>query len=141
MDARQVASHEAGSRPVLVYDGDCGFCTTCVRLLERIGPDAEIVAWQHADLAQLGITEEQAVEAVRWVRSDGTVCSGHEAVAAALIACGGIWRLAGRAALLPGLASIAAPLYKLVAANRYRLPGGTPACAVTREPRAPAPRP
>ena len=141
MDARQVVRHEAVSRPVLVYDGDCGFCTTCVHALERIGPDAEVVAWQLTDLTALGITEDQAVEAVRWVRSDGTVCSGHEAVAAALIACGGIWRLAGRATLLPGISSIAALAYRLVAANRYRLPGGTPACAVTREPRAPAPPP
>jgi len=137
MDAKQVARH----RPVLVYDGDCGFCTTCVRLLERIGPEAEIVAWQLTDLAALGITEEQAIEALQWVRSDGTICSGHEAIAAVLIVSGGIWRVAGRVVLLPGISWFAARAYRLIAANRYRLPGGTPACAVTREPRAPAPRP
>jgi predicted DCC family thiol-disulfide oxidoreductase YuxK len=129
---------------VLVYDGGCGFCTTCARFLERIGPDAEIVAWQNTDLAELGIAEEQAVEAVQWVRIDGTARSGHEAISAALIAAGGIWRIAGRAALLPGVSWLAAKVYRLVADNRYRLPGGTPACAVTEaasDPRAPAPRP
>lgn len=116
-------------RPVLVYDGDCGFCTTCARLLERIGPDAEIVAWQLTDLAELGITEEQAADAVQWVQIDGTVRSGHEAIAAVLNTAGRIWKLIGRMILLPGISWVAARIYRLVADNRYRLPGSTPACA------------
>ena len=87
----------ARERPVLVYDGDCGFCTTCARFLERIGPDAEIVAWQLTDLAELGVTEEQAADAVQWVAVDGTVRSGHEAIAAVLGSAGRIWRIVGRA--------------------------------------------
>jgi predicted DCC family thiol-disulfide oxidoreductase YuxK len=114
---------------MLVYDGDCAFCTSCARGLERIGPDAEIVAWQLADLADLGISAEQAAEAVRWVQSDGTVRSGHEAIAAVLSSARGIWAIVGRAMLLPGLSWVAAKAYRLVADNRYRLPGSTPACA------------
>jgi predicted DCC family thiol-disulfide oxidoreductase YuxK len=116
-------------RPVLVYDGDCGFCTTCARFLERIGPDAEIVAWQLTDLTELGVTEAQAAEAVQWVAVDGTVRSGHEAIAAVLSSAGGIWRIAGRLIVLPGVSWLAARAYRLTADNRYRLPGGTPACA------------
>jgi predicted DCC family thiol-disulfide oxidoreductase YuxK len=119
----------AEERPVLVYDGDCGFCTTCARFLERIGPDAEIVAWQLTDLAELGVTEEQAADAVQWVAADGTVRSGHEAIAAVLSAAGGIWRVAGRLIALPGVSWLAARAYRQTADNRYRLPGGTPACA------------
>jgi predicted DCC family thiol-disulfide oxidoreductase YuxK len=115
---------------VLVFDGDCAFCTRSVRVLERIGPDAEIVAWQLTDLDELGITEEQAADAVRWVQIDGTVRSGHEAIAAALGSAGRIWRIVGQVMLLPGISWLAAKAYRLVAANRYRLPGGTPACAV-----------
>lgn len=120
-------------RPVLVYDGDCAFCTRCAHALERIGPDAEIVAWQLTDLAELGITEEQAADAVQWVQVDGTVRAGHEAIAAVLTTAGGIWKIIGRAVLLPGISSMAAKVYRLVADNRYRLPGGTPACAVADE--------
>lgn len=120
---------------MLVYDGDCGFCTTCVRVLETVGPDAEIVAWQLADLAKLGITEEQAADAVQLVQVDGTVRSGHEAIAAVLTTAGRIWTIVGRAVLLPGISWIAARIYRLVANNRYRLPGGTPACAVAAEDR------
>jgi predicted DCC family thiol-disulfide oxidoreductase YuxK len=117
------------ARPVLVFDGDCGFCTSSARALERIGPGAEVVAWQLTDLADLGLTEPQAAEAVQWVEADGTVRRGHEAIAAALLGAGGPWRLAGRALLLPGLSPLAARVYRIVAANRHRLPGGTPACA------------
>lgn len=122
-------------RPVLLYDGDCGFCTTCVRVLERTGPDAEIVAWQLTDLAELGITERRAADAVQWVQIDGTIRSGHEAIAAALTTARGIWKIIGRTVLLPGISWMAAKLYRLVADNRYRLPGGTPACAVADEDR------
>ena len=118
-------------RPVLVYDGDCAFCTSCARLLERIRPDAEIVPWQFTDLAELGITEEQAADAVQWVQIDGTVRSGHEAIAAVLNTAGRIWRIIGRMVLLPGISWMAAKVYRLVARNRYRLPGGTPACALS----------
>lgn len=120
----------ARTRPVLVYDGDCAFCTSSARLLEKIGPAAEIAAWQEIDLDQLGLTEEAAAAAVQWVEIDGTARCGHEAIAAALAGADGIWALAGQALLLPRISPFAAFAYRLVAANRHRLPGGTPACAI-----------
>lgn len=121
---------DARARPVLLYDGDCAFCTSCARLIRRIGPDAEIVAWQLTDLAGLGVTEEQASEALQWVQADGTVRSGHEAIAAMLSTAGRAWRIAGRVLLLPGVSWMAARAYRLVAENRQRLPGGAPTCAL-----------
>lgn len=120
----------ARTQPVLVYDGDCAFCTSSVHLLEKIGPRVEIVAWQLTDLEALGLSEEAAAAAVQWVEIDGCVRSGHEAIAAALDSAGGVWALAGRVLLLPGISPIAAGTYRLIAAYRHRLPGGTPACAV-----------
>ncbi|HVC06541.1 MAG TPA: DUF393 domain-containing protein [Solirubrobacterales bacterium] len=120
-------------RPVLVFDGECSFCTSCARLLKRIGPQAEMVAWQSADLDELGITSAQAAEAVRWIEPDGTVRSGHEAIANALGTAGAFWRIVGRALLLPGITSLAAAVYRLVARNRQRLPGGMSACATGRD--------
>jgi predicted DCC family thiol-disulfide oxidoreductase YuxK len=99
-----------------------------VRVLERIAPDAEVVPWQLTDLAALGITEEQAAAALQCVQIDGTVRSGHEAIAAALESAGRIWSIIGRALRLPGISWVAAGVYRLVADNRQRLPGGTPAC-------------
>jgi predicted DCC family thiol-disulfide oxidoreductase YuxK len=126
----------ARERPVLLYDGDCAFCTNCAHVLERIRPDAEIVPWQFSDLAELGVTEAQAVDAVQWVEAGGTIRSGHEAIAAVLKRAGWVWRLAGRVLMLPGISWIVARAYRLIARNRYRLPGGTPACAVSPERRS-----
>ena len=113
---------------MLVYDGDCAFCSSSARLLEKIGPEAQLVAWQETDLGALGLTEEEAAAAVQWVEAGGGVRSGHQAIAAALKSAGGGWKLAGRVILLPGISWLTAKLYRLVAANRHRLPGGTPAC-------------
>lgn len=118
------------TRPVLLFDGDCAFCTSCVGVVERrIKPAAEVVAWQFADLVALGVSEQQASDALQWVEPDGTVRSGHRAVAAMLASAGPVHRLAGRVLLLPGISWAAAHAYRLIADNRHRLPGGTPACA------------
>jgi predicted DCC family thiol-disulfide oxidoreductase YuxK len=109
------------TRPTLLYDGDCAFCRSCARLLERIGPGARVVPWQLTDLEPLGISPVEAQEAVQWVGADGTVRSGHEAIAAALITAGPLWGIAGRAMLLPGISWLAARGYRLVAANRRHL--------------------
>jgi predicted DCC family thiol-disulfide oxidoreductase YuxK len=119
--------------PVLLYDGDCAFCTSCARLIERrVRPQAEVAPWQFADLDALGVSAEEAIAAALWIGVDGSVHSGHEALAAALKAGRPLWRPLGRLLLLPGISWLAAKGYEQVAANRYRLPGGTPACK--REP-------
>ena len=123
----------AEKRPVFLFDGDCAFCTSCARLLERIGPEATIAAWQVSDLDELGVTAAQAAQAVRWIEIDGTVRSGHEAIAAALGTASWPWRIAGRTLLLPGASLLAAAVYRLVDRNRQRLPGDTPACAIRRD--------
>ena len=61
---------------------------------------------------------------MQWVGRDGTVRSGHAAVAAALGTAGRGWRAVGRLLVAPGVAPIAARVYRIVAANRSRLPAG-----------------
>ena len=114
---------------MLLYDGDCAFCSSCARALQRLKPDAEVAPWQLTDLTRLGVTEEQVAAAVQWVGVDGMVRSGHEAIAAVLSCAGPIWRVVGRLVLLPGISWVAAKTYRLVAENRHRLPGGRPTCA------------
>jgi predicted DCC family thiol-disulfide oxidoreductase YuxK len=108
-------------RPTLVYDGDCSFCGGCARLLGRISPGVEVVPWQLTDLERLGISPRQAQEAVQWADGEGPVRSGHEAIAAALLKAGPLWRALGGALLLPGISWLAARGYRLVAANRRHL--------------------
>jgi predicted DCC family thiol-disulfide oxidoreductase YuxK len=118
---------------VLVYDGDCGFCTTTATwITDRWKPvgRAEAVPWQHlgdTGLTRLGLSSDDVTTAAWWVE-DGRRFRGHLAVAHALMAAGGGWGLVGRALLVPPLRELAGVGYRLVARYRYRLPGGTPAC-------------
>jgi predicted DCC family thiol-disulfide oxidoreductase YuxK len=122
-------AHRLTAVPTLVYDGDCGFCTSAVRFIRRRIPSkAEIVAYQFADHDVLGTTAERAERELLWVEN-GRVYGGARAVARLLTDAGWPWRALGLVADLPPLRPPAQALYRLVAANRMRLPGGTPACA------------
>lgn len=116
--------------PVLVYDGDCGFCSTSARQARRIAPrHVTIAASRTLNLPALGLSAADCDAALQFVDGTGGVHSGAEAVAELLRECGGAWPLAGRTMRLPILREIAAATYRLVARNRHRLPGATPSCA------------
>jgi len=108
----------------LVYDGDCAFCTSSVRLLLRLRVRADtVIAWQHADLPALGLTAEQCQAELQWVADDGVVSSGHEAVARLLLGSALPWRLCGRLLLVPPVSWLAARAYDWIADHPHRLPG------------------
>lgn len=120
-------------RPVLLYDGDCSFCTLSVQWIERRLPHVpDVQAWQLADLPALGVAEAEAAHSVQWVEPSGRVSSGATAVARLLVSNGGGWALLGRLMLVPPLSWLAAGAYRLVATFRGRLPGVTPTCARPR---------
>ena len=112
----------------LIFDGDCGFCTTSANWVER-RTTADVVPWQRFDLDAAGLTEAEASAAVQWVDGEQRL-SGARAIAAVLRRCGGAWPLVGRLIDLPPMRPLAALGYRLVARYRYRLPGGTPACRI-----------
>lgn len=116
--------------PLLVFDGDCGFCTTSARFGQRRLHLDHVEPWQFLDLDQLGLTAEQCRAAVQWVGVDGTIVSAERAVIAALRHAGGAWRWLGVMLAVPGIRHLAAVAYRLVARFRYRLPGGTAACRI-----------
>lgn len=117
--------------PVLLFDGDCAFCTSCANWARRhIRHLDNTVPYQFADLSTLGVTAEQCEQAVQWVGADHTVLSAHLAVAQTLIDAGKGWAVIGGAMRLPGLRQLSGAVYRWVARNRSRLPGGTPACSI-----------
>ncbi|HEX5945454.1 MAG TPA: DUF393 domain-containing protein [Acidimicrobiales bacterium] len=125
-------------RPVFLYDGDCSFCSTCADFIERrIPADADVQAWQFADLDALGVTQAEAEDAVIWVPAgDGAAGSaaptkaGPEAIARLLIEAGSFWRPLGWVLDLPPVRWAAWPIYRLISRNRHRLPGGTATCSL-----------
>jgi predicted DCC family thiol-disulfide oxidoreductase YuxK len=123
-------------RPVLLYDGDCGFCSACVRLARRhlrtSRTPPEFLAFQFADLEALGTSAERAAYEVVWVGCDGRIRGGAQAVAALLLNAGGAWWPLGAVLRIPPFRWAAHGVYRLVAAHRHSLPGGTAACAPAR---------
>jgi predicted DCC family thiol-disulfide oxidoreductase YuxK len=119
----------------LVFDGDCGFCTTSANWIEARWPKgcgASIVASQSLsadDLAGWGLRTEDVQRAAWWIDERGPH-EGAGAVAHALMAANGFWGFVGRSLIVPPLAWVARSGYRLVARYRYRLPGSTPACKV-----------
>jgi len=116
---------------MLVFDGDCGFCTQSAQWIEhRLPLGYPVVPWQDLpSLEALGLTEHDVREAAWWIEVSGRPRRGHRAIAAALIACKGGWAAVGFALRIPPISWVAAGVYALVARFRHRLPGKA-ACEV-----------
>jgi predicted DCC family thiol-disulfide oxidoreductase YuxK len=128
------------SPSVFLYDGDCGFCSACARLIMRRLDRADrpdrppVLPWQRVDLIAWGLTEGECEQAVQWVADPGTPnrvsLAGPAAIAEVLRFGGPLWRLAGWALHHRWAIALAGPIYRLIARHRDRLPGGTAACAL-----------
>jgi len=134
-------------RYVMLYDGLCRFCTAGARRLEawmRLG-SVECVDFQRPGALDRfpGLTHERCMERLHLVTPDGRVFGGVEAIARAVLTR----PVLGKAALLyfvPGLRQLLDGLYRIIAANRYRLMGKAVAsgyceggtCALHSRPRA-----
>ncbi len=114
---------------MLIFDGDCGFCTTTARWIEaRVPSDISVVPWQSLDLSVYGLTENDVTTAAYFVDDSNVNHRGHKAVEMVLKEAGMPWRIAGIALGLPPFSLLAPVGYKLVAKYRYKLPGSTDAC-------------
>lgn len=125
--------------PVLIFDGDCAFCTSSLHFGERLlGTDGwAAIPFQFAEMDALAeftagaATRERAEREILWITPTGQVHGGADAVARLLLRTRRVpWVLLGAVALLPGFRALTDVIYRLIAANRHRLPGGSPACAI-----------
>lgn len=119
--------------PVLVFDGDCAFCTTWVnRLRDWLPRPPDAVPWQWTDLDAVGLTREDVAD-FAWYLTPKHSYAGALAFAAILRAQPGIGlRFAGNLLATPPFSIVAALGYNVIARYRHILPGGTPACALPR---------
>jgi predicted DCC family thiol-disulfide oxidoreductase YuxK len=118
--------------PLLIFDGDCGFCTSCADwVAARWHGNARAVPWQFLgtdELAAHGLTRDDVRAAAWWIDVDGNPSRGHLAIARSLAAGSGWTAAVGRVLLVPPFRWLGAAAYPLIARMRHRLPGGTPAC-------------
>ena len=121
------------TRPVLLYDGNCGFCLRWINRLrrwDRAGRIDYVPYQQRAVIADLPSIGDDALDrAAHLVAPDGSVSAGARAIPALLgyLPGGGLlkpffW--------IPGIPWVADRVYAWVAANRHRLGGRGSTCGV-----------
>ena len=124
------SERELRRTPLLMYDGTCGLCNACVRLLLRIdkagtlrfaplqGPTAQAI------LRERGLPTEDFDSLIfvpDFPGKDGPHWSRTDGVLRVLKELGGVWRVVSWLRVLPGW--LRDPLYRVVARLRYRLFG------------------
>jgi predicted DCC family thiol-disulfide oxidoreductase YuxK len=107
------------ARPLLLFDGDCGFCRFWVeRWRSRTGDRVDYAAAQQEAMRFPQVTEEAWRRAAQLMMPDGTTYAGAEAVFVAL-ACVPRYRwLLGAYRRVPGLRQASDAFYRFVAGHR-----------------------
>ncbi|WP_425156983.1 lipase maturation factor family protein, partial [Candidatus Binatus sp.] len=106
-------------QPLLIYDGDCGFCIYWVRYWQRLTGDRVTYApYQEVAKQYPEIPIAAFKRAVQYIGPDGKIASGAEAAFLVLSHARGkgFWLTLYRR--LPGFAEIAEHLYALIASQR-----------------------
>jgi predicted DCC family thiol-disulfide oxidoreductase YuxK len=119
VNRRYRASVSETSASLLIYDGDCSFCTTSADwVAARWQGRARAVPWQVLgtdELAAHGLTRDDVRSAAWWIDQKGHRSRGHVAIAHALAAGSGWPATVGDVLLVPPFRWIAAALYPLIA--------------------------
>ena len=122
----------SAQRPILIYDGSCGFCTRAAMWLSRHAADNQIELRTSQEMkadqfCALGLTQDQAKVSVWWI-DENRLVNGHGAISAALKSCRQGWRQLGQLIDTAPSRWIGPLIYRQIARNRHLLPGATSAC-------------
>jgi predicted DCC family thiol-disulfide oxidoreductase YuxK len=119
--------------PILIFDGDCAFCSSSARVLRKMTRNkVAIDPYQYLDLASYSLTQDQTSKAVYYVTKTEAF-SAAKAIARCLIDARTPWSIAGFLLNIPVVISVGELVYTWVSKNRHRLPGGTPECSLPRQ--------
>lgn len=118
----------------LIFDADCGFCSRYAEWVAERMRAGSVMSWQSGQdlIDSAGLTPEDCIAASWWIDDRGPALRGQRAIAQSLIASHRHWRVLGMVLELPGISYASAVVYRLVAANRHLMPGGTAKCAIVR---------
>jgi len=119
---------------LLVFDGDCAFCSGVVETLRDVLPWMPETTPSHgANLDELGLSQWD-VDHYVWYLTDRHHYAGHLALSALLRSQPApVLRFAGWLLATAPFSLLAAGAYAIIARYRHVLPGGTPACAIARD--------
>ncbi|MFE4023070.1 thiol-disulfide oxidoreductase DCC family protein [Streptomyces sp. NPDC059101] len=121
------------SEPLLVFDGDCGFCQNVINRISSPGrPSMEAVPWQSLPSETTRHHTERLDREVLLLRDGHVLAGGADALAVYLRhSPRRRYRIAGAVITFPGVIRCAHAVYRWVARNRHRMPGGTHACRLS----------
>jgi predicted DCC family thiol-disulfide oxidoreductase YuxK len=123
-----LSSVEQRVTKLFIFDGDCAFCSSSMRLLRKMTKGRITSSpYQFRNLDELGVSLDEAESAVQYIRGEVRL-KGAEAIAYYLMDSKAVWSAAGWLMRAPVILSFAEIIYSVVAKNRHRLPGGTPEC-------------
>jgi predicted DCC family thiol-disulfide oxidoreductase YuxK len=109
-----------GGRVILVYDGDCKFCTRLARWVERHDRIGRVVVKPNQEpglIESLGLSREE-VDRASWVVVGGARFEGAAGISRVLRELGGVWRVLGSLYLVPPLGWLEDRYYARVARSR-----------------------
>ena len=107
-------------KPLLIYDGDCGFCKRWIARWKKVTKDRV----DYATSQEVGdqfpqIPKGEYEKSVQLVQIDGTVSSGAEAVFRTLAVRSRFFKLVlWKYKYIPGFAAVNERIYRLVAKHR-----------------------
>lgn len=108
--------------PVVLFDGDCGFCTAQARRLAAPGKVSLRSFREEAALAAFpGLSLEECLREMKLVDRQGRVYGGAEAIARAFILGRPFLGRVAQLYYVPGVRWVADRIYAWVARNRFRL--------------------
>ena len=112
---------------ILIYDGECGFCTSSAKWARNRLPATHGIAPSQdltdAELAGMGLTRADVDRAAWWYVPGERPAEGAEAISKTLIAIGGRTALVGRLMGLPGIRALGGAVYRWIASHRSLVGG------------------
>lgn len=107
------------SKPLLIFDGDCGFCRKWIAYWQSLtGDRVEYAPYQEVAGQYPEIPAESFEQAVQLVQTDGKVVAGARAVCKVLSVRRGLRWLSWAYDHVPGVARVSEAAYRCVARNR-----------------------
>ncbi len=91
----------------------------------------EVCSWQSIkDLSQYSLTEQEVRERVYFIHESGRAIGAAAGLSEVGLHMKQPWRLIALIVRLPVLSNLVELIYRLVARNRHRLPGGSDECTI-----------
>jgi predicted DCC family thiol-disulfide oxidoreductase YuxK len=115
-------------RIVLLFDGDCAFCSAFARLGRRLPLRAEFKPLQAVDLNAIGVDPVRARSEVPSRRVDGTVDYGHHAIAVVLRTGTLPFQIIGRIMTWGPFNRLSAWCYRMISQHRHQISRARSSC-------------